>query len=397
MAATQSNGVPSGPRPRLNIPGSSVSISVKIIDASTISNVPAQALFTPLVPGFTTAAAAPSFCFLLEHPSGQKVLFDLGIRKDWQNLAPAIVERFKKVGHQPSAEKNVSEVLDEAGVGKENINAVIWSHAHWDHLGDMSTFGPQTDLVVGPGFKDFFLGEGNGKNSTLGSVQPSDVEGRTVREIDFQGTKTHTIGRFKALDYFQDGSLYLLDTPGHCVGHLCALVRTTTNPDTFVFLGGDAAHHCGEVRPSAYVPMPQSIATLNRATHADRQSASFTNSNMPVCPCSWFDELQVSRNRDPAGPLWQPAFGHNMEEVMTTIEGMQEYDGDGNVFVILAHDPSLRCPEVPFFPEQVNNWKERGLGQKLRWVWTEEILAAIKTSNDPVDFFPRDISTKIAT
>lgn len=40
----------------------------------------------------------------------------------------------------------------------------------------MSTFGPNTDLVVGPGFTEFFLGEGDGKNSALGSVQPSDVE-----------------------------------------------------------------------------------------------------------------------------------------------------------------------------------------------------------------------------
>lgn len=67
-----------------------------------------------------------------------------------------------------------------------------------------------------------------------------------------------------------------------------------------------------------------------------------------------------------------------MEEVMTTIESMQEYDGDENVFVILAHDPSLRASDAPFFPEAINDWKQRGLSQKLRWVWTEEIIDAIK-------------------
>lgn len=126
MTISQNHSTSDSLQPKLNIPASSVSISVKIIDASTVSNVPAHALFTPSVPGFETALPAPSYCFLLEHPSGKKVLFDLGIRKDWYNLAPAIVERFKKVGHQPSAEKNISEILDEAGVGKENINAVIW-------------------------------------------------------------------------------------------------------------------------------------------------------------------------------------------------------------------------------------------------------------------------------
>jgi glyoxylase-like metal-dependent hydrolase (beta-lactamase superfamily II) len=204
------------------------------------------------------------------------------------------------------------------------------------------------------------------------------VRGRTVREVHFQGAEIGRIGQFPAFDYFQDGSLYLLDTPGHCVAHLCALVRTTANPDTFVFLGGDAAHHCGEVRPSAYVPMPESITSLTPTTHLDQHPTSTASSNGPICPCSWFEELQISRNRDPNGPLWQPAFGHNIKEVLTTIEGMQEYDGDDNVFVILAHDSSLRSPEVPFFPAQVNDWKQRGLGQKLKWVWTEEILAAIK-------------------
>lgn len=157
-----------------------------------------------------------------------------------------------------------------------------------------------------------------------------------MREIDFQGTETVKIGAFPAFDYFKDGSLYLLDTPGHCVGHLCALVRTTTNPDTFVFLGGDAAHHCGEVRPSTYVPMPQSIASLTSTTPTDQHTAGSSSYNGPVCPCSWFEDLQTSRNRDPAGPLWQPAFGHNMEEVLTTIEGMQEYGGDDKVFVIFG-------------------------------------------------------------
>ena len=125
MSTHQANDLPGL---RLRIPASSVTIAVKIVDVSTISNAPAYALFTPPVPGYTTAPPSPSFVFLLEHPSGRKVLFDLGIRKDWQNLAPAIVERIAQIGHKPSAEKNVSEVLDEAGVGKENIEAVIWRY-----------------------------------------------------------------------------------------------------------------------------------------------------------------------------------------------------------------------------------------------------------------------------
>lgn len=116
--------------------------------------------------------------------------------------------------------------------------------------------------------------------------------------------------------------------------------------------------------------MPDSILKMTPIT-------SIKQRDTPSCPGSWYEDLQVSRSRDPKGPLWQPSFGHNMEEVMTTIHSMQEYDGDESVFVILAHDPSLRSSDAPFFPEPINDWKQRRLSQKLRWKWTEEILDAL--------------------
>ena len=126
MMTNSADGDRNVTKPALNIPASSSTVSVKIIDISTIANVPMHALVTPQVSGIQVAEDAPSYSFLIEHPSGQKVLFDLGIRKDWHNLAPAIVERFKKVGHRPMAKKNVSEILDESGIGKDSIQAVIW-------------------------------------------------------------------------------------------------------------------------------------------------------------------------------------------------------------------------------------------------------------------------------
>ena len=37
------------------------------------------------------------------------------------------------------------------------MDAIIWSHWHWDHIGDASKFPPSVNLVVGPGFKKSFL------------------------------------------------------------------------------------------------------------------------------------------------------------------------------------------------------------------------------------------------
>lgn len=44
-------------------------------------------------------------------------------------------------------------------------------------------------------------------------IKESDYRGRNVREISFTDPSLR-LGRFRALDYFGDGSFYLLDAPG---------------------------------------------------------------------------------------------------------------------------------------------------------------------------------------
>lgn len=85
----------------------------------------------------------------------------------------------------------------------------------------------------------------------------SAFQGRKVREIDFSVSSLN-IGGFRAVDYFEDSSFYILEGTGHTMNHLSALARTTE--DTFVLLAGDACHHLGSLRPSEYLPLPASIS-----------------------------------------------------------------------------------------------------------------------------------------
>jgi len=62
-----------------------------------------------------------------------------------------------------------------------------------------------------------------------------------MQEIEFKSD--FKIGKFNAFDYFGDGSFYLLDVPGHAIGHICGLVRTT--PGSFLLLGADSCHFAG--------------------------------------------------------------------------------------------------------------------------------------------------------
>ena len=110
------------------------------------------------------------------------------------------------------------------------------------------------------------------------------------------------VGPFRAFDYFQDGSIYLVDTPGHYPGHLAALVRVGT--DRFVLLAGDCCH--------------------NRQCYTTKRLISPLN----------YEDLEASRD---------------------TVEKLKIMSREPNVVVILSHEAE-RLHEMPLFPKSLNVW-----------------------------------------
>jgi glyoxylase-like metal-dependent hydrolase (beta-lactamase superfamily II) len=186
--------------------------------------------------------------------------------------------------------------------------------------------------------------------------------GRDVREITFQEADVINIGQLRAFDFFGDGSFYLLDTPGHAVGHLGGLARTTS--DTFVFMGGDLCHHAGELRPSELLPLPANI-----------YSSAFTYRG-GVCPGAEFEELQNKRSRSTNGPFFDPAMGLDIPTAIETIRKVQEADAEDNVFFIYAHDATIKGT-VDFFPAYANEWKQKDWSGKVHWKFLEDFKLAL--------------------
>lgn len=115
------------PAPILNIPDSESTVHVRVINStSRIKGIPVRIFFEPEIKGLEVLDC-PAYSFLIEHPpSGRKVLWDLGVRKDWENLAPRIVKRIRDGGWQVTVEKGVAELLEEGGVKPGDIDSVIW-------------------------------------------------------------------------------------------------------------------------------------------------------------------------------------------------------------------------------------------------------------------------------
>jgi glyoxylase-like metal-dependent hydrolase (beta-lactamase superfamily II) len=193
-------------------------------------------------------------------------------------------------------------------------------------------------------------------------IRESDYSGRSLREIRFDGPDALRIGKFPAVDYFGDGSFYLLDSPGHAIGHLCGLARTTVDPPTFVMMGGDICHYAGIFRPSKYLPVPPEITPHPYNAQSD----------VPFCPGSVFDDLQHTRGRKPTDTMYEMCFGHDIPLAQKTRDQLQELDCDGNIFVIIAHDASVR-DGVDHFPLSLNGWKEKGWAQNVKWTWFRDL------------------------
>ncbi|ESZ98929.1 putative N-acyl homoserine lactonase AttM [Sclerotinia borealis F-4128] len=76
--------------PDLRIPPSSTTVGVRIIDTTTrMSGIPLSEFVSPAIPGHTHLSI-PAYSFLIEHSSSRSLLPDLGVRKNWENLAPAL-------------------------------------------------------------------------------------------------------------------------------------------------------------------------------------------------------------------------------------------------------------------------------------------------------------------
>ncbi|KAI4718770.1 Metallo-hydrolase/oxidoreductase [Aureobasidium sp. EXF-10727] len=369
--------------PSMKIPPSKNTVEVSIIDTTSfMSGFPASTFVEPDVPGFDTMNVG-SYAYIIKHaPMENKhdtLLFDLGVRHDWENLPATFVAGIKAGGYGIHVEKDVATILADHGQDLNEVGAIIWSHWHFDHVGDPNTFPTTTDLIVGPGFRSNFI-------PSYPTVPASHLderawENRNLLEIDFSDARGLRIGGFDAYDFYGDGSFYLLNSPGHAIGHISALARTTAEPSTFMLLGGDIAHHCGEFRPSRYAPLPDFI------------SPSPLSHRAGGCPGKLF--LASHPKNCPDAPFFDPVrtggWHHAAQQAKDSIDNLIIADAYDHIFPVMAHDCSL-AGIVDFYPEKANDWMAKGWKKKSYWGFLRD-FAVLNEDSIPI---PQDCEEQVA-
>src|ERR1700761_2149899 len=183
-----------------------------------------------------------------------------------------VPEPIRKLFHviQPSVAQDPIDILSEGPASASNVSAVVFSHLHFDHIGDCTKF-PHAGLIAGPGSK-----AANGVGWPRDPKSPfasAVVNHPKYRDLSFENDVWTPLGPFpRAHDFFGDGSFWLIETPGHMPGHLGALALTGS--DEWVFMGGDCCHHRSILVGSR--PMSITCGPVGKSFHSEPDVAKET-------------------------------------------------------------------------------------------------------------------------
>lgn len=116
-----------GEIPSFPIPAGNVAVQICIIDTTArIGKLPLTFLMKPGLDQLEFMPTLPSWSFLIEHPSGHKAVFDLGMPKDRRELAPQVADDDRFDDWDIRTPKEVIDVLEENQVPASCIKSVIW-------------------------------------------------------------------------------------------------------------------------------------------------------------------------------------------------------------------------------------------------------------------------------
>jgi hypothetical protein len=113
-------------KPEVELPAGEITVNVKLICSTNFGPAILKRFMAPPVPGLDTFPSSPSLSFLIQHPKGDNLVFDLGIRKDFENYSPSIANYLPTTNYTIDVKKDVADILQEGGLALADINAVIW-------------------------------------------------------------------------------------------------------------------------------------------------------------------------------------------------------------------------------------------------------------------------------
>ena len=173
-------------------------------------------------------------CYLIRHPKGT-LLWDAGL-SDEIAKTPGGVDAAGGNFHL-SVKKPLIAQLAEIGVTPADVSFIAFSHLHFDHTGNANAFGKSTWLLNKAELAAALA------DPPSGGMDPSTITAHKTAKVELlQGDR----------DVFGDGSVRILQTPGHTPGHQVLLLDLAKAGP--VVLSGDL-YHTHDNRTEQRVPL----------------------------------------------------------------------------------------------------------------------------------------------
>ncbi|WP_374021640.1 MBL fold metallo-hydrolase [Mycobacterium sp. HNNTM2301] len=170
--------------------------------------------------------------FLVSHPEATFIV-DPAVCRDVERRAIAQLPAVLRVAVRPPVDTVPTVTALNRLPGAPALDFALPTHAHWDHVSGLLDL-PDLPVHLHRTERDWV---DSGRVAPVGGVRDS-LRGRPVVDYELDGPPVLTFTR--SHDLFGDGSVVLVDLPGHTPGSVGVLAHTGHR---WVLIAGDAAWH----------------------------------------------------------------------------------------------------------------------------------------------------------
>ncbi len=169
------------------------------------------------------AGTMPVTCFLIRHPLGDLV-WDSGIPDELHTKPDPDAEELKGIARQ-FVPVTLESQLNEVGVPASDVEYFSVSHSHFDHIGNANLFS-ESKVILSRAEHEHMFSDESRKRPDFNRYDRLESEDARL----FSGS----------YDVFGDGSVEIIEMPGHTPGH--SVLKVDLKNTGTVLLTGDLYH-----------------------------------------------------------------------------------------------------------------------------------------------------------
>ncbi|CEG55621.1 MBL fold metallo-hydrolase [Legionella fallonii] len=165
----------------------------------------------------------PAICALIKHPQQGYILFDTGYSDRFFNLTRKFPFSLYRYLTPVTIQKSLKEQLLEQHIHPDEINYIVISHFHADHIGSLKDFPKARFFCHQEALAD--IKNKKGLRALIQGFLPGLLPADFYERLIILGNKesilaSHLAPFTRGFDLFDDGLIFAIPLPGHAQGQI---------------------------------------------------------------------------------------------------------------------------------------------------------------------------------